>query len=1077
MPRGLGAAPPGRQDSDLNVFPGLGSKRKPPRADKYADVVVEEGDDDEEDNDEDNDDSGFTAAGPSSSMLGGFGRGGIGGKRKRSSKLAMRTRGRDDDDDEFMHPSTDSSDEDEKDDDDAADDDEVGDAATSSRKRAEPIEEDDLEFVPKSFTSRATRGGLGSSSHSAARREEDGEGLSSSSKRQPARRRGIGASVFVKAKQPETVVEVDDVPEPSPPQPGPPPPPPPTLSSTNGDVPGSPPGPPPPGRSAPGLPPSIPASINPYASASSMQESNMPSAFGSQSSFKKRAKAIPEERGRPTPPPLAASLPTFATGTSKFNPAAMLASLGWSGAGLGKDGEGMVKPIDVQLRPVKAGLAFGGRTEMTKQTKAEEKRRGHREGSGSGSEEDEEESSGGEGRRAGRRKKADKKGKGKGKGKEKEGGQARVEERSWTKREKKPRKPRVEHRSYEELIEEAGGMPETDPGVGKVYDAMGREHASLAAALAHHAVPTQAESSTHLPELRHNLRLICDSNRRNLDVLARQGADILERRRWVRRERDEAERKVAAQRVQAQSLRNVLEIVNELEKIGSATQRSSRERLSKGTVAAGLGNMSLDGKGEGESELDQFDPVISRMISQHGDDVQKYGLDEALVGAIAPTIKNVLRHWDPFTQPSRLLVHFSRWQDVMLQDRLPSDRRTAGKDDTMRPFETLLWQLWMPPVRSALNNRWDPSLDPTLPLPLIEMWKPLLPSFIMENLVTQLLLPKLSRAVSDWNPAWRRRSGHQAAVELHQIVFPWLPLLSDRLDDIMADAKRRVKSMLKSWKVTVPMPAQLEEWKEIIEVNEWDSMLLVNIVPKLSARLRDEFEVNPGEQDVGPLEDVLAWRRVLRKSVLSRMLEMEFFTKWLRLLHMWLTQPSIDFEEVAQWFAYWKSWFPEDIAELPGIIHGFQKGMSLIEDAAALGDDRDNLPMPDLSPLSRAAFTAAQDALDRQHNHHHPALKANQPTGANREVTFRGIVEEAAASADLFVMPLNRSHAQTGHALYRLSNSVDSKAGAGGKGAVFYIDDEVCFAEVVHPAEGGGVEFEPVSIEELIEMARAGGAR
>ncbi|CAD6966932.1 unnamed protein product [Tilletia controversa] len=1073
MRRGLGAAPQGRQDGSSAGFPGLGSaKRKQPRADKYADVVVEEeDDDDEDDNDGGSAEADFMAAGPST-----FGRADLGAKRKRPTKVAMRTRGRDDDDDvdEFMDASADSSDEQEQDDDDDDDDDD-GDRdekAQHSRTRAEPIQEDDREFVPKSFASRATRGGLGSSS-SGARQEDDGIG--SSSRKPPLRRRDIGASMFVKAKQSEPA-ELDVVSELAAPataeRSDPPPPPPPAFPPPDGTVPGPPPGPPPPGPPVPGLPPSIPASINPYASASSMQESNMPSAFGAaQTSFKRRPKAV-AEREEPAPPPVA--IPSFATRNSKFNPAAMLASLGWSGAGLGKDGEGMVKPIDVQLRPEKAGLAFGGRTEMTKQTKAEEKRRGHRAGSASASE-GEDASSANEGRR---KKKAGKKGKGK--SKEKDDAQPRAEERSWTKREKKPRKPRVEHRSYEELIEEAGGIPETDPGVGKVYDAMGREHASLAAALAHHAVPTQAEASNHLPELRHNLRLICDSNRRNLDVLARQGADILERRRWLRRERDEAERKVAAQRVLAQSLRNVLEIVKELEKAGAATQKSSRERLAKGTVAAGIGSMSLDGKCEVDLELDQFDSIIARMRENHGADVQKYGLDEALVGAIAPTVKNVLRHWDPFTQPSRLLAHFQRWQDVIHQERLPSDRQAASKEDVMRPFETLLWQLWMPPVRSALNNRWDSSLDPTLPLPLIDMWKPVLPTFIMENLITQLLLPKLSRAVSDWNPPWRRKGGqhtHQTAVELHQIVFPWLPLLSDRLDEIMADAKRRVKSMLKSWKVTVPMPAQLEEWKQIIEANEWDSMMLTNIVPKLSARLRDDFEVNPGEQDIGPLEDVLAWRNVLRKSVLSRMLEVEFFTKWLRLLHMWLTQPSIEYEEVAQWFAYWKSWFPEDIAELPGIIHGFQKGMTLIDDAAALGDRREDLPMPDLKPLSRAAFTAAQDALDQQHGHHHTALKAGQPTGANREVTFRAIVEEAAAGADLFVMPLNRSHPQTGHALYRLSNSVDTKtaaAAAGGKGVVFYIDDEVCFVEVARSEEdGGGVGFEPASIEELIE----GGAK
>ncbi|KAL9935003.1 hypothetical protein V8E36_006079 [Tilletia maclaganii] len=1072
MPRGLGAAPRSddREDDALPTrgLGGIGSsKRRAPRADKYADVVVEAEDDD----DEDQDDNGIAALpgdgatpfsrsdhGASSSRLGfGLGSAGAAGlraKRKRSNLLAMRANEDEDDEpDEFMDGASSSSV-----DDDDGDDMEVN--GKGERRRTKKFADDvdeDQEFAPSVGQG---RGGLGSSRSRPRRRdenEEEGGGRVQTS----LRRRGLGAaSMFVKATRTETPEETMDTsetagdaqqaaPDRQTVQA-------PTTEGTTNGAPGPPPGP----------PPSLPSSINPYAPSSTMQSSGMPTAFGAAvpapSAFKKREPPSSSSSSKSNRPPIA--MPRFATSTSKFDPAAMLLSMGWSGAGLGKEGEGMTNPIEVQLRPEKAGLAFGGRKEMTKQTRAEEKRRGHREGSPpavAGSDEDDEEggSSGAEDRRSRRRKGGNKK-------KSKADASPGAVEKSWTKRERKPRKPHVEHRLYEQIIEEAGGLPETDPSVGKVYDAHGREHASLAAALAHHAVPTQDESSTHLPELRHNLALLCDSNRRNLDVLARAGADLLERRRWLRRERDEAERKMSSQRAVAQGLKKVLGVVRALEGVGVAAQKAG---------AGKSASSSLDATGAEDAVLDAFDPIVARILNDHRSDVQKYGLDEAVVGAIAPMVKRSLRHWDPFSQPSCLTAHFLRWQDVLQPERLgipqPTESRPAQKDNTMRPYETLLWQIWMPRVRSALNNHWDPATDPALPLPLIEIWRPLLPDFIMENIISQLLLPKLSKAVSEWSPSWRRRGAAAApTIELHQIVFPWLPVLSDRMDEIIAEARRRVKSMLKSWKVSVPMPAQLEEWKQFIDANEWDSMLLTNIVPKLSARLRDDFEVNPGDQDIGPLEDVLAWRHVLRKSVLSRMLEVEFFGKWLRILHMWLTQPSIEFEEVAQWYAFWKSWFPDDIAELPGVIHGFQKGASLIEDAAALGDRREDLRLPDLNPLSRAAFTAAQDVLEHHHRgtHHHTALRAGQPTGANKEMTFRTIVEEAAGGADLLVIPLNRSHLSTGHALYRMSDTVDT-AGSGA-GVVFYIDEEVCFVETRR--EEGEVVFEPASVEELIELAR-----
>ncbi|CAD6965259.1 unnamed protein product [Tilletia laevis] len=64
--------------------------------------------------------------------------------------------------------------------------------------------------------------------------------------------------------------------------------------------------------------------------------------------------------------------------------------------------------------------------------------------------------------------------------------------------------------------------------------------------------------------------------------------------------------------------------------------------------------------------------------------------------------------------------------------------------------------------------------------------------------------------------------------------------------------------------------------------------------------------------------------------------------------------------------------------------------------------------------------------------------------------------------------PVPSANRETGHALYRLSNGVDTKtaaATAGGKksGTLRSVSEE----------DGGGVGFEPASIEELIE----GGAK
>ena len=125
--------------------------------------------------------------------------------------------------------------------------------------------------------------------------------------------------------------------------------------------------------------------------------------------------------------------------------AKMLAKMGWkAGTGLGVEGEGIVTPIESKLRPQKMGIAFKGFKEKTDQSKMEARRRGDI------LSDDEDEST----------KKMRKK--------MKEAEQKRSD--VW-KRQKKI-KTKIEHKTYEQILAEAG---EEAPaiGIGQIIDARG----------------------------------------------------------------------------------------------------------------------------------------------------------------------------------------------------------------------------------------------------------------------------------------------------------------------------------------------------------------------------------------------------------------------------------------------------------------------------------------------------------------------------------------------------------------------------------------------------------------------------
>ena len=234
---------------------------------------------------------------------------------------------------------------------------------------------------------------------------------------------------------------------------------------------------------------------------------------------------------------------------------------------------------------------------------------------------------------------------------------------------------------------------------------------------------------------------------------------------------------------------------------------------------------------------------------------------------------------------------------------------------------------------------------------------------------------------------------------------------------------------------------------QVHDTSEWDSLLLKYIVPKLGATLREDFQVNPAQQDLKPLQDVLAWAEIIRPSIFSQLLETEFFPKWLTTLHQWLVHPEASFEEVAQWYSYWKRTFSEDVQRMTGVERGFTKGLELMNKAIELGPAVSQLPRPDLQAGGApAGQTKARTTVK---------AKASR----TQEITFRSIVDDYASSHNLMFFPAGKVDEKTGHALFRVSKNADGKGGL-----LVYISDDAVWAM-------DGDQYRAIPLEEMVLRA------
>jgi tuftelin-interacting protein 11 len=81
-----------------------------------------------------------------------------------------------------------------------------------------------------------------------------------------------------------------------------------------------------------------------------------------------------------------------------------------------------------------------------------------------------------------------------------------------------------------------------------------------------------------------------------------------------------------------------------------------------------------------------------------------------------------------------------------------------------------------------------------------------------DNVLNQLILPKISSQVGEWNP---RRQKPGTEYSLASFVFPWLTVLQDRFDTVLDEAKIRIGETMKRWSIKEAIPEEWTLWKDV----------------------------------------------------------------------------------------------------------------------------------------------------------------------------------------------------------------------------------------------------------------------
>ncbi len=717
-------------------------------------------------------------------------------------------------------------------------------------------------------------------------------------------------------------------------------------------------------------------------------------------------------KGRGTPGASTANANSFA--------AKMMAKMGYvEGQGLGASGRGRLAPIETQLRPQGAGL--GAVKEKTKQAKEEEKREAAFRG------EVVEDSS--EEERKRRRKQKEKRLSGAVSGTSTPGGTRA--------------KPKLKYRTAAEIEVATDGL-EVPNVLKSIIDATGKG-TKLLTSTAGLMTPNGGNIAAETEATK-----IARRARNDLEAFADEWNGLADRKKYFEMQSSELTREIDQQQEEIRRLKGVTGIVEELHRM--AIGRASVENMSSA-----------------------WNDLIGKLESlevEYKDEIDAYALSEVAVAAIHPLLRNEMESWEPLKDPTHLVTYFQRLRGI-LEIKSAGDSTTltlqngysqsSSHSKSTTHYETMMYTLWLPQVRSAIINDWDVH-DPNPLIGLIEPWKSVLPPFVLANIVDQLIVQRLATAVADWKPrSSHKRNRHSQPP--HVWLFPWLQYLDEHHTDpksssgLLADVKRKFRVLLDTWDLSAGILLGLQNWREVLR-SELDNVLIRHLLPRLAMHLQENFDVDPQDQDLTPLSQALAWRDFFKPSTMAQLLVVEFFPKWHNILYIWLTSDP-DYDEIRRWYLWWKEQIPSEINEVAAVEAEWNKGLETITLALDLGDDvKSELPPPVAGPVKPLTQPSTPLPVINPGSN---GASAKKPVV--QEATFKEVVEDWCAENGLIMMPLREAHAVTGLPLFRITASASGRGGV-----VTYLKGDVVWAQ----GKKNKSSWAPVGLDEGL-VARAEG--
>lgn len=492
-----------------------------------------------------------------------------------------------------------------------------------------------------------------------------------------------------------------------------------------------------------------------------------------------------------------------------------------------------------------------------------------------------------------------------------------------------------------------------------------------------------------LPELMHNLNLIVNMCEQDIISNDKRQRIAEDRQRNLEVERDQLERIVTLEKKYIETLEDSMELV---------------ERLVNT---------------EDVPTLEEAEKIFIEIKVNHPNEYKEFNIGDLVPGVIAPIIADRLKDWDALKEPTKHVNIIKRWADLLDYSKTSSSATTV-----FDPYPALVWSTIVPCFRRSASE-WNPRNHAPMAA-LLDTWSALLPEWMLDNVLDQIILHRLTQTVSEWDPL-------TDIYPIHSWILPWSAILGSKLEtNVYKTICEKLSKALRGWNPEDRSArAMIQPWKNVFREEDLQMFLHKNIVPKLEHRM-SELIFNPIQQDLEIFNQVWEWNELLSPLVMANVLDKYFFPKWMQTLVLWLNQ-SPNFDEVSRWYTGWKGMLSESVLKQTNVSEHFRRALELMQRATGIVITKSPEPV-EIKPPS--------------------LMDLNIVPPPNLE--FKEMVSQKCAEREIIFAPMP-GRREKGKQVYRI-------------GKLFcYIEKSVCFVSL-----DGGINWMPISLNALLDKALTG---